>query len=171
MALPLGILGIGASALGGVTSALGAFTGAAAQSAMYSYQAGIAKQNEQFALNAGERQAATSGMASRLREGQIVAGQAASGFDVNSGTNKDVQQSQKLIDQTEQTNIRSNANERAYGFAAQSEVDVAAADNAKTAGDLGVASSILGAAGSVASKWTQGITAGTFSSDPFNLGN
>jgi hypothetical protein len=164
MALPIAIAGLGASLVGGAASAVGAATSATAQAGMYNYQAGIAKQNEQFALNAGEGQASQQGMKARAQIGQTKAAQGASGFLLGSGTNADVVSSERSIANLEQTTTRSNANQAAYGYAAQSELDVAAAKNAQTAGDIGIASSVLGTAGSVSSKWLQGQQQGLFSS-------
>lgn len=169
---------LGATVAGGVASAAGAAGQASSQAAMYNYQAGIsqqnqaiAKQNEQYALISGEANAAQSGMASRFRAGQIVTAQGASGFEVGSGTNVDVQKGQALIAGTEQTTIRSNTAKAAYDFdigavqaGEQASAYSASAVNAQTAGGINVASSILGTAGSVASKWTQGQQTGIFSS-------
>lgn len=178
MALPLAIVGIGASLAGGVASAVGASSAASSQAAMYNYQAGIsqqnqaiAKQNEQYALISGEANAAQSGMASRFRAGQIVTAQGASGFDVGSGTNVNVQKGQALIAGTEQTTIRSNTAKAAYDYdigavqaGEQASAYSASAANAKTAGDINVMSSVLGTAGSVSDKWLQGTQSGIFPS-------
>jgi len=178
MALAAAVIGIGSSIAGGVTSAIGAESSASSQAAMYNYQAGIARQNQLidkqnmgYALQQGENNAAQSGMASRFRAGQIVAGQAASGFNVNSGTNVAVQKGQAQTANLEQTTIRSNAAKAAYDFdigavqaGEQASAYSAAAANAKTAGDINVASSILGTVGSVSSKWMQAQQSGIFSS-------
>lgn len=179
----LGTIGLISTIAGGAVSAGGALLGAQSQAAMYRYQAGVAQQNAQiaknnagYALQSGEQQAAQSGMASRARLGGIVTGQAASGFDVNSGTNTKVQQGQQLIASTDQTIIRSNAAKRAYDFdvgATQAEEQAgaygSAADNSLLAGTISAAGSIIGTAGSVSGKWLQGIQSGLFSSDPFGM--
>ena len=169
---------LAATALGGIASGIGSYESAQSQKAMYNYQAGIAlqnqqiaKQNEGYALTEGEDRAAQSGMASRYRLGQIITAQGASGFNVNSGTNTNVQSGQQLIANTEQTTILSNAAKTAYDYdigavqaGEQASADKAAASNAQTAGDIGIASSILGTAGSVSSKWMQGTQSGLFPS-------
>jgi hypothetical protein len=61
------------------------------------------------------------------------------------------------------TQIRSNAAKTAYDFSTkatmdlnQATLDTMAGANARTAGDINAASSILGTVGSVSSKWLQG---------------
>ena len=170
----LGVASIGTGLIGGVLGAAGQSQQSAAQAQMYQYQAGlsaqnaaIAKTNASYALMQGEQQAAQSGMKSRFQQGQIVTGEAASGFDVNSGSNKQVQDSQKLIAGTEETAIRSSAAKTAYDFDVssqtaqiQSDMYNAAATNVKAAAPLNIASSILGSVSGVASKWSQMSTAG-----------
>lgn len=172
------VIGLGATVAGGVASAAGASQQASANAQMYNYQAGIAQQNQQiaeqnksYALIQGEANAAQSGMASRFRMGSIITGQAASGFDVNSGSNKQVQESASQVANTEQTIIRSNSAKAAYDYeigavqaGEQASAYSASAVNAKTAGDIAVTSSILGTAGSVSDKWLQGQQSGVFSS-------
>jgi hypothetical protein len=58
--------------------------------------------------------------------------------------------------------IRANAAKKAYGFEVGAAEDVAqagaytvAGETSVTAGDIGAVSSVLGAAGSVSSKWLQ----------------
>lgn len=164
MALPIALAGLGASLAGGAASAIGAGSAATAQSSMYNYQAGVAQQNEQFALNAGESQAAQQGMKTRAQVGQTIAAQGASGFRVGSGTNAGVVSSEQSLGQEEQTTVRSDAAQKAYGYAVQSSLDKSAAANASEAGEIGIASSILGTVGSVSSKWMQGSQQGLFSS-------
>jgi hypothetical protein len=152
---------------------------------MYNYQAGIAqqnqlidKQNAEYSLQTGENQAAQSGMATRYRMGQITTAQAASGFNVNTGTNVDVRKGQQLVGDTEQTAIHSNAAKTAYDYdigatqaGEQASAYKAASTNATTAGDIGIASSVLGTAGSVSSKWLQGQQSGLFNSNPLSGGS
>ena len=160
-------LALGAGLLGGVFSALGAGQSAKAQEQMYNYQAGLAaqnatieKQNAQYALMTGEQQAAQSGMRSRFQAGQIKTAEAASGFNVNTGSNAQVQAGQKLIAGTEQTAIRSTAAKQAYdydigGFQSteQAAAYTASAANVAAAAPLNIGASILGSGSSVASKW------------------
>ena len=161
-------LALGLGAVGGVFNAIGQAGQSESQAQQYKYQAGIAaqnaqiaKQNEQYALIQGEQTAARSGMASRFQAGQIRAAQGASGFNVNTGTNAEVQASQKAIGQTEQTAIRSTAAKQAYDYnigslqaTEQGQMYSAAAQNTEQAIPLQIAGSILGTGTSVATKWS-----------------
>lgn len=160
-------LSLAAGVGSGIFSALGVGASSKAQASQYQYQAGlaaqnaqIAKQNEAYALMQGEQAAAQSGMATASRLGQIKTGEAASGFNVNTGSNARVQASQKMIGDMEQTAIRSTSAKRAYDYdigalqaTEQSSAYSAAASNVKSAAPLAEAASILGSASSVASKW------------------
>jgi len=174
MAQAVGIIGMGASLAGGIMGAEGAQQTAAAQQQMYNYQAGVARinaqidqQNREYALNVGEIQATQFGLKAAQQEGHIRSQQSASGFDVNSGSNLDIQTSQKKLDSMDMTQIRSNAAKTAYDFDVkatmdlnQSNLDVMAGQNAKAAGDINAMSSIIGSVGSVSSKWLQGSQTG-----------
>jgi hypothetical protein len=174
VATDIGAAGIGATIGGGVSSAIGSFMGGAAQQQYYNYQAGVAQfnaqimqQNSEYAINVGEIQAQQSGLSSGQQMGKIVAGQAASGLDVNSGSNKAVQASQLGIERTSATAIRSTAAKTAYNyqvegnaFSAQAGADIAAGKNSMEAGIIGGISSIVGSASSVSSEWLKGQSQG-----------
>jgi hypothetical protein len=178
MAAAMGSIGMGATLAGGITSAIGAQTTAAATQQSYNYQAGVAKlnstidlQNADYARSQGETTAMQYGLQAGQRAANIKVAQAASGLDVNSGSAKDVQTSQRTITGIDTAQIRSNAAKTAYDYDVkstadlnQSTLDVMAGNNAITAGNIQAASSILGSVGSVASKWTQGSQAGLFGS-------
>ena len=160
-------LALGAGLLGGVMGGIGQMQQSSAQSQMYQYQAGLSaqnaaiqKQNMAYALQQGEQEANRSGMRSRFQEGQIKTGQAASGFNVNTGTDVNVQQGQKLVGQMDQAAIRSTAAKRAYDYdissiqaTDQASAYTASAKNVQAAEPIQIASSILGTASSVGSKW------------------
>ena len=160
-------IGMGASVLGGVTSAVGSVMGGYAKSSMYQYQAGvsrvnqqIAKQNADYARYTGEFEAQRSGMKSRYEMGQTRVIQSGRGLDINFGSAAAVQESQAKIGQQEQTTIRSTAARRAYGFDVEAEkartaasMYGKAAENEEIAGYIGAASSILSSASSVSDKW------------------
>lgn len=178
MAAALGAVGIGATLAGGITSAIGAEKTAAATQQSYNYQAGVAQlnskidlQNADYARSQGETQAMQFGMKAGQQQATIRNTQAASGIDVNSGSNAAVQASQKTLTAIDTAQIRSNAAKTAYDYDVkstadlnQSTLDVMAGDNAITAGNYQAASSILGSVGSVSSKWLQGNQSGMFSS-------
>jgi len=184
MAAALGAVGIGATLAGGITSAIGAETTAAATQQSYNYQAGVAQinstidlQNADYARSQGETQAMQYGLQAGQRQAQIRNTQAASGLDVNSGSAAAVQASQKTITGIDTAQIRSNAAKTAYDYDVkstmdlnQSTLDVMAGDNAITAGNFQAASSILGSVGSVSSKWMQGSQSGMFGSSSSSSG-
>ena len=176
MGNPSQIAGIGMdnTALGGIEGAIGQFQSGAAQSQMYKYQAGVAQfnkviadQNAAYAEQIGEQEAQRYGMQAGQRFGQIKAAQASHGLDINTGSAKDVQDSQRLVTRMDLTQIRSQAAKTAYNyetqgaqFTAQAGLDTAAAANARRAGFVGAASSIMGGASAVSSEWLKGAQAG-----------
>lgn len=162
-------VGLGATLIGGGVLAYGAYSSGQSQSAMYNYQSGVAKINQQikqqdadYFRDVGEVETQQSGMKTRAEVGQEKAVQGASGVDVNTGSPADVRTSQTEIGQENEAIIRSNAARRAYGaevegvnLGAQSTVYGMAASNASTAGSIKAAGTLISTAGSVASKWSQ----------------
>lgn len=188
MAVAMGSIGLGATLAGGITSAIGAEKSASAQQQAYNYQAGVAQlnsqidlQNADYSRKQGENQATQYGLKASQQFASIKANQAASGLDVNAGSNADVQASQRTITSMDLSRIRSNAAKTAYDFDVkstmdlnQSTLDIMAGQNAKIAGDISAASSILGSVGSVSSKWAQGNTQGLWGGsggNPVNVGS
>lgn len=175
MADPVSI-GLGASLLGGAVGAGGSILSGNANASAYSYKAGIAlmnaqidKQNEAWAINSGGIKASEEGLKDAQEIGQTKANQGASGIDVSSGSHAAVTSTQSDVAKYNQGIIMSDAAHTAYGYevkaasdTAESQMDTAAASNAKTSGYLGALTSVLGSVGSVASKWTQGNTLGMF---------
>lgn len=178
----VGMIGMGASLAGGLLSAFGAEKQGAAQQAMYNYQAQVARinsqidlQNADYVRNQGGQQSVIAGLRGAQQFGGIVAAQGASNIDVSSGSAARVQQSQRTITGMDVTQIRSNAAKTAYDYDVkstmdlnQATLDVMAGQNAKLAGDINAASSILGTIGSVSSKWLQGSKAGLFGAGVFS---
>lgn len=174
----MGSVGMGASLAGGLVSAFGNIMSGNAQQQMYNYQAQVARinstidlQNAEYAINQGEQEAQITGLKGGQQRGAIIAGQGASGIAIGSGSSADVVASQSTINRMDMTQIRANASKTAYDFQVkstmdtnQATLDVVAGNNAKTAGEIGAASSILGSVGSVASKWSAGTASGLFSS-------
>lgn len=173
----LGIVGMGSSILGGLTSAAGAEKAGAAQEMQNYYQAGLAKfnaqialQNRDYALNQGEQQATIRGLAGGQTMGAIRAAEGSSGFDINTGSHADVQKGQQFANAQDLAQIRSNAAKTAYDYSVQSTqfdqqaklYEMAGTDAAK-AGQIKAEASIISTAGSVADKWTQGSQVGLLS--------
>lgn len=165
----LATIGIGSAAAGGGISAIGNLFSGQAQSNMFKYQAGVAqanatvaKQDAQYAVASGEVEAQQSGMKTRFQEGATRVGIASGNIDVGSGSAGKVISSETAIGQENAGIIRANAAKRAYGFNVGAAEDVAqagaykvGAETSLISGDIGAVSSILGAAGSVSSKWLQ----------------
>ncbi len=172
----LGGIGVGTSLVAGMLSAFGAEKSGASQQQMYNYQAQVAqinanidRQNAEYALNQGEQQAEKFGLQAGQQRGQIIAAQGASNIAIGAGSSADVVRSQDLLTRMDLTQIRSNAAKTAYDFNVkatmdtnQATLDTMAGQNAKIAGDINAASSILGTVGSVSSKWLQGRQSGVW---------
>lgn len=170
-------VGIGASAASGALGAEGATQAGQATLNQNLYQYGIAQlnsqiatQNADLAINTGEQQEVSYGIQSAAQQSSIKTAQASSGFDVNSGSNLAVQAGQKKLAGLDQVQIRSNAAQSAYNYDIQSLQDqkqaglyMLAGNNAVQAASINAESSIVGAAGSVASKWMQASQSGVFS--------
>lgn len=169
-------LGMGLQAGGGIAGAIGSISGGIAQQQMYNYQAGIAQlnakiayQNATYAEQVGENQAQRAGLAAQNRLGRIKVAQASSGLDVNSGSPKQVYQSQRLLSQMDIATIRSDAAKTAYNyevqgvqFGAQANLDTIAGQNARISGLIGADSSIVGAASSLTGTYLRGQQLGLF---------
>ena len=170
-ALPVA-MGLGLA--GGAMGAFSSITGGQAQGSMYDYRAGVARANQQisaqnaaYEIQGGEDRALISGERSRFRAGGIAVAQGASGVDVNRGSAPLVRSGQNIIAQQDQSIIRSNAGRLAYGqevkgaeYGAEATTETLAGEHARTAGDIGAVTSLIGAASSVAGKWYQGTQAG-----------
>jgi hypothetical protein len=127
----------------------------------------IATQSANYAGAAGTAQAEQAGLQSRAKLGAIVANEGASGVDINSGSNLQVQSSARQLGELNAITIRSNAARTAYGYqvqgandTAQSNLDTSSAGQAETAGDIGAGSSVLGGLGSAASNYAKFTTNG-----------
>jgi hypothetical protein len=172
----LGVTALVGTAVGGVISGLGAKESADAQAGAYRYKAGVAlinkqinEQNASWAIQAGETQAEEKGIKDRESIAQQKVVQAASGFDVNSGTGERVRQDMSQVSSFDQNVIRWDASKTAYGYetkamtsVAESRLDTMAAEQSETAGTISEIGSFINAGTSVASKWSQGKTIGMF---------
>lgn len=170
MAAGAGAIGLGSSLAGGLLSAYSANKEGESQSQMYNYQAQVARinaqidrQNSDWAQHKGDVEGQQYGMKAGQQFGQIRAAQGASGLDVNSGSAKEVQQSQRTITHMDEAQIRDNAGKVAYDYRAKATQDEnqaglysKAASDAESAGKLKAIGSLIGTAGSVSTKWMQG---------------
>ena len=165
------LAGVGAvaSLASGVMGAVSASKTAAAEQANANYQSQVAANNAQLATRqaqvtsaAGAQQASNSSMQGRAIEGQIVANQAASGVDVTTGSNAQVQQSQGMLTQLNANTIRSNAANQSYSYMTQATSDTAQsglysqqANQAAASAPFGIASSLLSGASGVTKQFQQ----------------
>lgn len=152
---------VGVAVAGAAASAYGAMQSAHAQAESGKFNAQLAKnnatiaaQNADYAGKAGEAEAGVQQMKNRAKIGGILANQAASGIDVNSGSAVDIRQSAAELGQLDTETVRANAARKAYGYQIdevdaknQSKLDLYGAKTAKTAGTIGAAGTVLGAAG------------------------
>lgn len=160
-------IAIASAVIGTGVSVAGAISSAHAQSANASYQAQIARnnavtaeQNAQYATRAGAAQAQAKSMEGRAKLGRILAAQAANGIDVNSGSAVDVRTGEAQTSRLDTETTAHNALLTAYGYRTQGTSDTAQAGlldaesrQAKAAGGLGAASSLLSGASSIGFKW------------------
>lgn len=161
--------GMGLSAIGTITKMFGGNAEAESVSKMHAYKAGLARQNaailrqnSDWTVEAGERNASLSGLTTGFRIGGIKTAQAASGFDVNEGTPAEVREAQRKTGYEDQSTIRREAGRKALGFRnqaagldAEAAMEDQASANARKSGKLGMISTLLGGAGSVADRWAK----------------
>ncbi len=176
MAAAAGAIGLGSSLAGGILSAYSATKEGESQSQMYNYQAQVARinaqidrQNADWAQHKGDVEGLQYGMKAGQQFGQIRAAQGASNIDVNSGSAREVQLSQRAITRMDEAQIRENASRTAYDYRYKATQDenqaglyVRAGEDAKSAAKLKAIGSLIGTAGSVSSKWQQGAQMGMF---------
>lgn len=125
LALAASLAGTGISAIGAIQQGNAASQAAAYNAQVAANNAKIATRNAGFASQEGEANAAAKGMQNRKAIGEIKAGQAANGIDVNKGSAVDVRSSAAELGELDAINIRSNAARQAYGFQTQAAGDVA----------------------------------------------
>lgn len=173
----MGAMAIGTSVLSGITSGAGASFTSGASADAFNFKAGIAKlnadinrQNASWAINSGAIKASNYGLKAGQEIAETKVVQAASGLDVNSGSKEAVRDTQSTVAKFDQNQIRADAAHTAHGYEVkaatdtmEAELDRVGAVNAGKAGKLGILSSVIGTASSVASKWTQGNTIGMWS--------
>lgn len=181
----MSMFGIGSTIAGGILGAYSSLKGADAKAKEMQYKAGIARINKQVALQnadwtrrAGEVGAQHKGMEGRFKIGQTRAIQSGRGLEIDTGSNAAVQESEREVNQYDQSMIRSNAAHRAYGFeveAVEKEAEAGmlemGAKNVKEAGEIGAWASILGASSSVADKWMQYSTTFGSTKNPVDVGS
>lgn len=96
----------------------------------------IAKMNSGYAVQAGEQAMLNEQLKTRAQIGQTKAVQAASGIDVNTGSAKAVQESERLLGRLDAMTIRSNAARQAYGYDIEAGTQRARSQMYRRAGTL-----------------------------------
>ena len=161
-ALIVGAIGAGVSAYG--TAEAGK---AQANAANYNAQvarndATIATQNADYVVAAGQEATANQSRKNAAVSGKVKATQAASGVDVNTGSSKDVQVSERETGQLDSETVLNNAELKAYGYRSQATgfeatagLESQEAEQAPIGADLSAAGGLLGSASSLGLKWSQ----------------
>ena len=173
----LGYASLASTAIGGVTSAVGAVKAGSAEASAAKYNSEVAAQNAaqqktntEIAGQAGAQQAGMSSMKTRNELGAILTNQAASGLDVNSGSPLDVRSSARELGQLDALTVRSNATRSAYGYQVQSASDTgesqlgkAEASNDLAGGYVNAGGTLLSSAGTAGMNFAKYQLAGGFS--------
>lgn len=160
LALAVGVAGTATSVVGSIASGQAASDAAHYQAAVANNNAIIAEQNAQAATKAGQEKVTEEGLRSRAKVGAAIAGAAASGVDVNSGSAADVIETNREVGRLDEEQTARNAALQAYGyrtqgvgFKAEAGLDEAKAENAALAGDIGAAGSLFSNASSLGLKY------------------
>lgn len=168
LALGAGVLGAGTSALGTLESGAATSNAASYAATVAANNAIIAQQNAKYASAAGEAQAQAVSLKGAATQGKIKTAQAASGVDVNSGSNVDVQKSQRELSQLDTETTLNNAELQAYGYRtqatnyqAQAGLETAEAEQAPIGAALAAGGGLLSSASSL------GFNAAKFGVNPF----
>jgi hypothetical protein len=176
LALVAGGIGAGVSAYGQVEAGQATANAANYQAAVASNNAIIANQNADYAVAAGQAEAAMSSMKGAAQVGRIKTAQAASGVDVNTGSAVAVQAGQREVNKLDSETLLNNAELKAYGYrsqatgyTAQAGLESLEAEQAPLGADIGAAGGLLGSASSLGLKWAQLGTSPGGSSDVSSL--
>lgn len=153
----LGIIGAGVSAVSSIAGGLAQAGEANYQAKIAENNAQIAKQNSINATEAGQEEAQQASLKGAAVAGQVRAAEAANGVDANSGSNVDVQVSQRAESKLDTDTVMNNALLKSYGYRTQetSFLDQAAADKAEAS-----SAPIMGAIGAVGSFFSNASSIG-----------
>ena len=187
----LAAVGAGTQLAGTAVGAFGNYFTGKAQSNQYNYQAGVALvdrnlklQDANYAIAVGGVEEQRTGLMGREKVGAERVGFGAGNIDSTTGSPSKVISSQIEVNQQNEGIVTARAAKTAYNY------DVAAAEDTSTAQGYGIAaktarfssglnmaSTFLGGAGSVASKWMQYQPAfgsgdsGSSDTDPTKIGS
>lgn len=161
--------GLALSAASTAASASASSKGGQAQNQNFAFQAqvarnnaAIAKEKGDYALEAGEQAGGNLSMKNAATVAKIKTAQAANNVDVNTGSARDVQISQRETGNLDAETVLNNAKLKDWGFRveasndeAQAKLDEMGGSQAARAGTLGAEGSILGGASSLAFRGSQ----------------
>lgn len=166
-ALIAGGVGAAVSAGGAIEQGQATANAANYRAQVATNNATIAKQNADYAIEAGQVAAETQGLKGAAAGGALKAHQGASGVDINSGSAVDVRTSQREAAKLDAETVMNNAELQAYGynakatgFEAESQLDRLTADQAPIGAEIGATGSLLSSASSLGFKWS-GMGAGS----------
>jgi hypothetical protein len=125
MLLAAGVAGAAVSAAGAYGSMEASSKNAAYQAQVASNNAAIAMKNAAMDTQSGEISAANQGLKTRAAVGKTLAGQGASGVDVNTGSAPKVRASEAELGTMDALTIRSNAAKKAYADTVAATSDTA----------------------------------------------
>lgn len=161
MALPLIVAGI--SAAGAVFSGIASADASSYQAQVAKVNQQIAQQNAQYAIEAGQAKTFQQGQAGAAQAGNVKTQLAANGTDVNSGSAVAVESGTRELSEVNEQTTMNNAELQAYGyksqatgFGAQAGLDEAQAEEAPIGAALGAAGSLAEGASGVGFKWGGG---------------
>ena len=157
-----GLAGAGISAAGAYSSGQATAASDAYQAQVAANNAALARQQGKLDIQSGEIAAVNQGLKTRATVGEQKAMQGASGIDVNTGSAAAVRAGTGEMGMLDALTIRSNAVKKAYADevqansdTAQGQMDIAAGENAKTAGDLGAAGALINGAATVGGNYAK----------------
>lgn len=154
----LALFTVGMQAVGGVTSAVGAYNTSKANQATFEYNQGIYGNLAADAETRGTQAAVRHRMATKSLKGKQIAAFASRGIALDEGTALDVLASTDILSAMDEQTILDNAAREAYGYKSKASLQGFAA--AGESPGLAAATSLLGSAGSVASSWYKLSSAG-----------
>lgn len=161
LALAAGVIGTGITAAGAIEQGQATANMANYQAVVASNNATIANQNANYAIQAGEAQAANTSQKGAAAMGKVKAAQAASGVDVNTGSAADVQQGERQTNQLDTETVLNNSELQAYGYrsaatsyTAQAGLEETEAEQAPIGADIGATGSVLSGISGVGLKWS-----------------
>lgn len=154
---------VGSTVIGGVSSLMQGQAGAEAasyQAAIARNNAIIAKQNAQQEIQKGRQQSLLKDMETRSLKGKQIAGMAASGLEVGTGSFGDILESSDQLGRLDKSLILQGASknataylQQASNFSSEANLFDMKSSSSSASGYLGLAGSLIGGASSFSDKW------------------